>query len=41
MEVHSGAYMFDLREHVLFYTLVAVIVYLVGKSILALILRNV
>jgi hypothetical protein len=38
VEVHSGAYMFDVREHVIFYTLFALIVYLVGKSLLALVL---
>lgn len=33
VEVHSGAYMFDVREHVLFYSLFGVIVFLVAKSV--------
>jgi len=36
VEVHSGAYMFDVREHVLFYSLFAAIVFLVAKSLLSL-----
>eukprot|EP00205_Picochlorum_sp_RCC944_P002066 CAMPEP_0182609402 /NCGR_PEP_ID=MMETSP1330-20130603/3503_1 /TAXON_ID=464278 /ORGANISM="Picochlorum sp., Strain RCC944" /LENGTH=122 /DNA_ID=CAMNT_0024828261 /DNA_START=113 /DNA_END=478 /DNA_ORIENTATION=- len=40
VEVHSGAYMFDVREHVIFYALLAAIVFLVGKSLLTLILRR-
>jgi hypothetical protein len=39
IEVHSGAYMFDVREHVLFYTVFAVIVYLVAKSLVALVVK--
>ncbi|MEO2191117.1 MAG: hypothetical protein ABGY24_01590 [bacterium] len=41
VEVHSGAYMFDVREHVIFYALLAAIVFLVGKSLLTLILRHI
>ena len=41
VEVHSGAYMFDVREHVLFYSLFAAIVFLVAKSLLTLVLRYV
>lgn len=32
--------MFDMREHVIFYTLFAAIVYLAGKSLLTLVLRQ-
>jgi hypothetical protein len=40
VEVHSGAYMFDMREHVIFYALFTAIVFLVGKSLLTLVLRQ-
>ena len=34
IEVHTGAYMFDMREHVVFYALFAVFVYLICASLI-------
>lgn len=33
IEVHTGAYMFDMREHVIFYALFAVVGYLICASL--------
>lgn len=34
IEVHTGAYMFDLREHIIFYALFALVGYLICTSLL-------
>lgn len=34
IEVHTGAYMFDTREHVIFYALFAALVYLICTSLM-------
>jgi len=34
IEVHTGAYMFDLREHIIFYALFALVGYLICASLL-------
>lgn len=34
IEVHAGPYMFDVREHIGFYLIGAVLLYLLGSSLL-------